>query len=189
MRWFLFALFSCGVTSVGWCEEMYLGKTIAQWEQQLTTGSTQEKYVAAWSIAQIGTPAATITEQHAHHTDSAIRVWLVIGQANLVQQASSPELREKYTKQLELALEDSAPAVSIVAAEALLRLEKPIGLAALKKWLQHDSAHVRYRALAALDRPWFFDDAELLKIIAELNKNPSEYEGRIADRILEQAKK
>jgi len=118
---------------------------IASRQEQLKSADEQERWLAAWHLAQGGKHAAPALVQALGHADAVVRYWAAVGLGNAGDKAAIEPLRAR--------LNDDSGDVRVAAAEALVRLgASHDGLQGLVAAFKHTSEWVRLRALRAVER-------------------------------------
>jgi hypothetical protein len=169
----------------------FLGRTTAQWNQELSSATGQERVLAAWAIAQVGgraegTSALADLAQLVRDSDPTVRYWGALGLKahgqKLAESDRSPAAAVIETLQPLLAVQSAA--ARIAAAEALGTLgQAERALSVLVASMDDPQESVRIQAVAALEklgpaaRP---AQATLEKATSD----PSEYVKRISERAL-----
>ena len=118
--------------------------SIPEHQSQLKSPNDQERWLAAWHLAQVGKEAAPALVAALKHADAVVRYWAAVGLGNAGDKSAVEPLRA--------ALKDESGDVRVAAAEALVRLgAQQEGVQALVAALEHPSEFVRLRALWAIE--------------------------------------
>jgi HEAT repeat protein len=170
-------------------EPTLLGRTAADWSNDLESSDELVRAKSAWALSQMG--EFDRLKKSIHHKDPAVRVWMVRGIAAAARGADKSAPRDKGAREMLLErLQDGVPSVCLAAAESLLDLEfdRQRALAALAKLLDHPNDQIRHHALLALDKPIDLDPA-ILEKITQMRNDPYEYAKRVALAITKRHRK
>ena len=189
------ALALCGVVlQAGKAQDTFLGRSIDQWNEQLSSSDGQRRVHAAWAIAQFAGGAAGGQEDQVHFaelvklvsdSDSPVRYWGVQGFAAYAQRSGEKGGGQTAAvNTLIPLLEDKAAAPRIAAAQALGALGKSDqALPVLVAAMNDPQESVRIQAVAALEKlgPAARPAVETLRTATS---DSSEYVKRISARAL-----
>src|SRR5205085_744226 len=124
----------CPALTAG-AEDLFLGRSLDQWNELLTSSEGIRRAYAAWGIARLAAKAAGgPTDQIAFSelvklisdSDPAVRCWGVSGLASFAERLGAKDGgRTAALNALEPLLEDSSAAPRIAAAETLALLVQP----------------------------------------------------------------
>ncbi len=131
-------------------DSAHLGKTLQQWQADLTSPERLDRLIAARSIGEMAiadrSGAAEALIAAMAHEDSAVRYWAVVAAGQMGGRG------KPAAKPLQNALRDEAPEVRAWAAFALANLGKSSeALPVLSELLSHPNRGVRLQAAHALD--------------------------------------
>jgi len=163
----------------------FLGRSASQYELELKSGLPQTRHLAAWSLAQMGSPARDALNAALAHDDPTVRYWAVHGLSRIA--LSSPvdaPLRQSLAAALAPLLDDKSAAPRLAAAETLARLgRREEALPVLVQALADPQEATRIAAIESLARLGPLA-APAKQQIAAATSDPSEYVKRIAARWL-----
>jgi hypothetical protein len=185
----------CGsVAHVAFAQDTFLGRSVDEWNEQLSSSDTQKRVHAAWAIAQLAGTAAGGQEDHVHFAelvklvsdnDSTVRYWGVQGFAAYAKRSGEKGGGQTAAVNALLPiLEDKSPAPRIAAAGALGVLGKSEqALPVLVAAMSDPQESVRIQAVAALEK---LGTAALpaVETLRTATSDPSEYVKRISERAL-----
>jgi len=142
-------------------------------QKQVHSSNEQERWLAAWHLAQAGKEAAPALVEALKHPDAVVRYWAAVGLGHAGDKAAAEPLRA--------ALRDESGDVRVAAAEALVRLgDQQQGVQGLIAALEHPSEWVRLRGLQAIERlgPLAKDALDAARKAAKADAG---YPGRMAE--------
>jgi hypothetical protein len=166
----------------------FLGRSGAQWHEQLASASGPARQQAAWAIAQLAgrlDAAASAADRAVGlgpllaHQDASVRYWAALGLGWLAE-GQAPAERLPLTAGLEQLLADSSPAPRLAAAEALAKAgARAKALPVLLDGLKSPQEAVRIQAAASLER--LGNDPEAQAALRASRQDDSEYVKRISE--------
>ena len=167
-RLLLFCLVLLIAAPLAAADASHLGKTLSQWQSDLTSSDRLDRLIAARSIGEMAIanqPAAAKAIFAAiSHDDSAVRYWAVVAAGQMGGRA------KPATRSLQAALADEAPEVQAWAAFALAKLGRDDeAIPVLAKLLSDPDRAARLQAIHALDAlgPAAAPATELLKQVLD----------------------
>jgi HEAT repeat protein len=173
---------ACGVGCSG--PQTLAGRTLAEWEQQLSSSNRRERLAAIRAIGEMarldpeGSGALPLVREAMDHEDSAVRYWAVRTVSQIGDAAST------FTDALADALDDEATEVRILAAYALCRQgQTETGLPVLIDELKSTNGPARLHAAHALEA--LGEDARpAVEALQGVLGDEFGYPGRVAMRVL-----
>lgn len=136
--------------ALAWSADAHLGKTLPQWQADLSSDVRLERLLAARAIGEMAIAgredAARILYSAIGHEDSAVRYWAVVAAGQMDDSGKAAE------GLIEKALQDEAPEVRVWAAYALVRQGRvDEGVQALIRDLKNEEKGARLQAVHAID--------------------------------------
>jgi len=173
----------------------FLGRSLEQWSDMLTSSQQTERTYAAWAIGQIATQRAGGPSDQIyfaelvkliHDSDPTVRYWGVLGLAGYANKLDAKDGgRTAVANTVAPLLEDKAAAPRIAAAETLGKLGQPDkALPVLVSAMSDPQDSVRIQAATALEK--LGDSARpALATLEKGTSDSSEYVKRISERSLQ----